>query len=85
MTRRVQRFRSLEEMGAAPVVNSGAESGFERFARQCARYYALARPVFPRGVFRFRSLGEGQAARARITEENLRRRRLGDTAVPKGG
>ena len=37
--------------------------GFERFARHCARYFALAPRVYPRGVFRFRTIEEAQAAR----------------------
>ena len=61
----LQRFRSLEEMNAAPV-RHGAQDGFERFIRHCARYRALApRPPRPRprGVFKFRNLEEAQRAR----------------------
>lgn len=61
----VQRFRSIEEMAAAPVIVRPGE-GFERFARHCARYWAIAARVYPRGVFKFRSLGEAQAARAQL-------------------
>lgn len=70
----VQKFRSVEEMAeAATWAPSG--DGFDRFARQCERYFALAPPLYPRGVFRFRSIEDAQAARARVTEENLRRKR----------
>ena len=70
----VQRFRSIEEMAAAPVVVPPGE-GFERFARHCARYWRLAPRVYPRGVFRFRTLDEAEAARARVTDENASRLR----------
>jgi len=76
MRGRVQRFRSVEEMAEAPVLVPAGE-GFERFARQCARYFALVPRVYPRGVFRFRSIHDAQAARARVLEENLRRNRGG--------
>ena len=59
---RVQKFRSVEEMAEAPVLVD-PEQGFERFARQCARYFALFPRVYPRGVFRFGSIDEAQAAR----------------------
>ena len=61
--RRVQRFRSIEEMNSAPLLARNDEP-FERFLRLCARYWALAPRVYPRGVFKFRSLEEAQAARA---------------------
>jgi hypothetical protein len=57
----VQRFRTLEEMDAAPVVVPPG-SAFDRFVRHCARYWAIAPRSYPRGVFRFRSLEEAQAA-----------------------
>ncbi len=61
----VQRFRTIEEMAAAPVMVRPGE-GFERFARHCARYWAIAPRVYPRGVFRFRSIAEARAARERL-------------------
>jgi hypothetical protein len=57
-------------MGAAPVVVVPGE-GFERFARQCARYWKIAPRTYPRGVFRFRTLGDAQAARDRVRDENV--------------
>ena len=71
MSARVQKFRSVQEMAEAPILVPAGE-GFERFARQCARYFRLTPRVYPRGVFRFRSIEEAQAARARVTDENLR-------------
>ena len=61
----VERYRSAEEMNAAPIPAVPAE-GFERFLRQCARYARIYPQRYPRGVFRFRSLEEAQAARARL-------------------
>ena len=70
----VQRFRTIEDMAAAPVVVRPGE-GFERFARHCARYWAIAPRVYPRGVFRFRSMAEAQAARERVTDGSAGRLR----------
>ncbi len=61
--RRVQRFRSGEEMNAAPPPN--AEAGFDRFLRHCARYWQLAPRRYPRGVFKFRSIEDAERQRAR--------------------
>ena len=58
----VQKFRSIEEMNKAPVLESPEES-FERFLRHCARYWAIAPKRYPRGVFKFRTIEEAQAAR----------------------
>ncbi len=69
---RVQKFRSVEEMARVTVI-APASDGFERFARHCARFFALAHRTFPRGVFRFRTIEEAQAARQRVTAENASR------------
>ncbi len=69
--KRVQKFRSVEEMGSVPVIVPAGE-GFERFARQCARYFALAPRTYRPGVFRFRSLAEAQFARATVGRQALR-------------
>lgn len=69
---RVQKFRSVEDMAHATVIVLPGE-GFERFARHCARYFALAPRTYPSGVFRFRTIEEAQAARARVTAENAAR------------
>lgn len=60
---RVQKFRSGEEMNAATPRDG--ESDFDRFLRHCARYRALSRRTYPRGVFKFRSIEEAQRARER--------------------
>ena len=76
MSLSVERFRTIEEMNAAPVVVPPGE-GFERFARHCARYWKIAPRVYPRGVFRFPTLAEAQAARERVTDDNVARLRGG--------
>jgi hypothetical protein len=60
----VQRFRNVDEMNRAPVIARGGDD-FERFLRQCRRYRAIAQPLYPRGVFKFRNVEQAQAARAR--------------------
>jgi hypothetical protein len=68
----VERFRTGEEMHAAPP-KAPRDGGFDRFVRHCARYRRIAPLVFPRGVFKFRSVEDAQAARAEITTANARR------------
>ena len=63
----VQRFRSVEDMNAARV-RSG-DDGVERFFRHCARFWLIAPRVYPRGVFKFRSIEQAQAARSRVMAE----------------
>jgi hypothetical protein len=58
----VQKFRSIEEMNKAAVL-ADREPHFERFLRQCQRYWAIAPKHYPRGVFKFRTLEEAQKAR----------------------
>jgi hypothetical protein len=58
----VQKFRSIEEMNDAPVRESGVPD-FERFLRHCARYWLIAPRVYPRGVFKFRTIEDAQSAR----------------------
>ncbi|NLV31289.1 MAG: hypothetical protein GXY47_09045 [Acidobacteria bacterium] len=58
----LEKFRSIEEMNAAPVRKT-ADAAFWRFRRHSSRYRRIVRTERPRGVFRFRSLQEAQAAR----------------------
>ncbi len=71
---RVQKFRSVEAMEAAPILVEGSH-GFERFLRHCARYWAVAPRRYPRGVFRFRTIEEAQAAREAVADDNTARGR----------
>jgi len=66
--RTVQKFRSVEEMSAAPIF----VSGFERFARHCARYFKVAPSSYPREVFRFRTIEEAQRVRSEVMRTRLR-------------
>ena len=67
----VQKFRSAEEMQAAPVQGVPGDA-FDRFVRHCARYRAIAPRTYPRGVFRFRTIEEAQAARERVANDGDR-------------
>lgn len=67
----VQKFRSIEEMNASPILTPD-EHPFERFLRHCARYRAVAPRVYPRGVFKFRTVEEGQTARLRLATDRSR-------------
>ena len=60
---RVQKFRSIEEMNAADTLETRT-GDFEQFLTHCARYWRLAPRVYPRGVFRFRSIEEAEEARS---------------------
>lgn len=61
----VQKFRSVDEMNAAPV-RAASGSAFDRFLRHCARYRTISPATYPRGVFKFRNTIEAQAARKRV-------------------
>ena len=61
----VEKFRSAEEMQRTPAA-AGVAPAFDRFLRHCARYWKLAPRIYPRGVFKFRSIEEAQAARERV-------------------
>lgn len=58
----VQRFRSIEEMNAAPVRRSET-AGFDRFIRHNARIRLFSSGSHPKGVFRFRNLEDAQRSR----------------------
>jgi hypothetical protein len=58
---RVQKFRSIEDMNCAPVLRFRS-SDFDRFLRHCARYRMIAPKVYPRGVFKFRTIEEARKA-----------------------
>lgn len=65
---RVQKFRSAEQMQNTPP-DVHRSSDFERFLRHCARYWALSPRIYPRGVFRFRTIEDAQRARERHTQQ----------------
>ena len=59
---RVQKFRSIQDMNLAPVSPSWRPD-IERFLRHCAQYWKIAPKIYPRGVFKFRSIEEAEKAR----------------------
>lgn len=64
----VEKFRSIEEMTAAQAAHTGG-AAFDRFLRHCARYWKISPRRYPRGVFRFRTIDDAQAARRRVASE----------------
>jgi hypothetical protein len=61
---RVRSIKSIQDMNLAPVRRS-RRPDFERFLRHCAQYWKIAPKVYPRGVFKFRSIEEAEEARGR--------------------
>ena len=61
----VEKFRSGEEMNAAPI-RAVVANPFDRFVRHCSRYRSIFPRQYPRGVFKFRTIEEAQAARDRV-------------------
>jgi hypothetical protein len=61
----VQKFRSIEEMNASPILAPSGRA-VERFFRHCGRYWTIAPRTYPRGVFRFRTIEDAQAARRQV-------------------
>jgi hypothetical protein len=66
----VEKFRSIDEMDRA-LVRVRAVDGVEAFFRHCARYWAVAPRVYPRGVFRLRSVED--AARLSTLHRTVQR------------
>jgi hypothetical protein len=64
----VEKFRVFEEMQAAPVLEN-TQKPFKRFMNHCARCRMIARSNHPRGVFKFRSIEEAQAAWQRMVSK----------------
>jgi hypothetical protein len=59
----VEKFRSVEAMDRAAV--RPRQGDVEAFFRHCARFLTLAPRIYPRGVFRLRSIEEGERLSAR--------------------
>jgi hypothetical protein len=70
----VQKFRSVEEMPPVPWCSSLDERCLRRIAKLWSRSFALSAMVYPRGVFKFKSIEEAQQARERVSQENVERR-----------
>jgi len=71
----VQKFRSVEDMPPVPRCKSLDAECLRRIAALWAWSSAVSARVYPRGVFKFRSLEEAQEARDRVTQENIDRLR----------
>lgn len=67
----VQKFRSIEDMNASPILARPGDA-VERFLRHCARYWTIAPRTYPRGVFRFRSIEQAQEARRQVAARSSR-------------
>ena len=62
----VQRFRSIEEMNASPILTA-PWSAFHRFSAALRPLPDHRSRTYPRSVFEFRTIDEAQAARQRVT------------------
>jgi hypothetical protein len=69
----VKKYRSVAEMPRVPDCEPLSQECIARITRLWARASAMSPRIYPRGVFKFRSIEEAQAARERVTEENVRR------------
>jgi hypothetical protein len=78
----IQKFRSVEEMPPVDWCDPQGEEFLRRVSKLWARSSAFSQRIYPRGVFKFRSIEEAQQARERVTQENidrLRRERAAQT------
>ena len=71
----VEKYRSVEDMPSIEWCQNLDEDFFRRVARLWSRSSALSARIYPRGVFKFRSIEEAQEARERVTRENIERLR----------
>jgi hypothetical protein len=71
----VDKYRSVEDMPPLGRCETLDEEFFQRVAKLWARSSALSARIYPRGVFKFRSIEEAQEARERVTRENIERLR----------
>jgi hypothetical protein len=71
----VQKFRSIEDMPPVPWCETLDEKCLRRIASLWSRFSLLSPRIYPRGVFKFRTLEEAQEARERVTQENIDRLR----------
>lgn len=69
----IQKFRDLDEMRRALWCETLDEDCIRRIDALWARSSEMRPRVYPRGVFKFSSLEEAQAAREKVTQENVRR------------
>jgi len=60
-------------MPPVPWCETLDEACLRRIAKLWSRSFAFSPRVYPRGVFKFRSIEEAQEARERVTQENIDR------------
>jgi hypothetical protein len=70
-----EKYRGVEEMPPVPPCKSLDEECLRRIAALWRWSSAVSPRIYPRGVFKFRSLEEAQEARERVTQENVDRLR----------
>ncbi len=75
----VQKYRSVSEMPAPP--NAPGDRLAERIRALWNRAFLLSPPDFVRGVTRFKSIDEADAARTSNTVERMRRAAARSTAT----
>lgn len=68
----IEKYRGVEKMPPVPPAET-LEDRMRRITALWARSWAMSPRVYPRGVFKFKSLEEAQAARERVTQENVDR------------
>jgi len=71
----VQKFRRIEDMPPVPRCKSLDAECLRRIAGLWEWSSAFGARIYPRGVFKFRSIEEAQVARERVTRENIDRLR----------
>jgi len=73
----VKKFRSAADMPRPPRATDGGEV-LDHMRAMWRRAALLAPPaIVPRGLTRFRTIQEANAARAKLTVERMRRSRVG--------
>lgn len=68
----VKKYRSVADMPPVPTPENPEEL-WRRITALWARSWVLSPMIYPKGVFKFRSIEEAQAARERVTQENVDR------------
>lgn len=71
----IKKYRSLDDMRADLVRQPAGDDLVGRIDALWRRAWELAPRVYPRGVFKFRSIEEAQAHREQVTAENIERLR----------
>lgn len=69
----IRKFRDLDEMRRSLWCKELDQDCIRRIAALWARSSEMSPRVYPSGVFKFRNLEEAQAARERVTKENIER------------